>query len=54
MDSIASFHYGNWRALHHHAECITWSFCPPVSMVKDAMETIHTTCELVCSLRGTV
>ena len=21
MDSIASFHYGNWRALHHHAAC---------------------------------
>jgi len=19
--SIASFHYGNWRALHHHAGC---------------------------------
>jgi len=21
MDSIASFHYGKWRALHHHAAC---------------------------------
>jgi len=25
--SIASFHYDNWRALHHHTICITWSFC---------------------------
>ena len=39
--SIASFHYDNWRALHHRAICITWSFCPPVSMVKDAVESIH-------------
>jgi len=23
------------------ADCITWSFCPPVSMVKDAMESIY-------------
>ena len=39
MDSIASFHYGNWRALHHHAAC--WLdhmiFRLPVSMVKDAI-----------------
>jgi len=37
----------NWRALHHHAACwlvnihITWHFCPPVSMVKDVMESIY-------------
>ena len=24
------------------AECITLSFCPPVSMMKDAMEPIYT------------
>jgi len=24
------------------ADCITRSFCPPVSMVKDAMESIYT------------
>jgi len=36
----------NWRALHHHAPCwlanihITWYFCPPVSMVKDGMESV--------------
>ena len=35
------FHYGNWRALSHYATCITWSFCPPVSMVRDARESIY-------------
>ena len=47
-DSIYSiFSLGNWRALHHHAACwlvnihITWHFCPPVSMVKDAMESVY-------------
>ena len=25
------------------ADCITWSFCPPVYMVKDAMEAIYIT-----------
>ena len=49
--SIGGFHsifsLGNWRALHHHAACllvnihITWPFCPPVSMVKDAMESVY-------------
>ena len=35
MDSIVSFHYGNWRALYYLllADCIT------VSIVKDAMES---------------
>ena len=38
-----TFYHGNWRALHHHAACwlvnihITWLFCPPVTMVKNAM-----------------
>ena len=47
MDSIA-YSLGNWRALHHHTPCwlvnihITWPSCPPVSMVKDAMESIYT------------
>ena len=42
------FSLGNWRALHHHAACwlvnilITWHFCSPVSMVKDAMESVYT------------
>ena len=46
LDSIASFHYGNWRALHYHmlADCITELFCPPVSMLKDAMESIYIVC----------
>ena len=38
------FSLGNWRALHHHAACclyVTGHFCPPVSMVKDAMESIY-------------
>ena len=41
------FSLGNWRALHHHAGCwlvnihITWHFCPPVSMVKGAMESMY-------------
>ena len=41
------FSLGNWRALHHHAACwlvnihITWPSCPPVSMVKDAMESVY-------------
>ena len=43
MDSTASFHYGNWRVLHLHVAC--WLhhmiFCPPVSMVKDAMKSIY-------------
>jgi len=39
---------GNWRALHHHTASlfvnihITWPFCPPVSLVKNAMESIYT------------
>jgi len=43
----SNFSLGNWRVLHHHAPCwlvsihITWPFCPPVSMVKDAMESVH-------------
>ena len=43
------FSLGNWRALHHHAAYwlvsihITWHFCPPVSMVKDATEPVYTT-----------
>ena len=48
--TIDGFHsiflLGNWRALHHHAPA-DWSisishdpFCPPVSMVKDAMESV--------------
>ena len=45
MKSTASFHYGNWRALHLFtvllADCVTRSFCTPVSMVKDAMESIY-------------
>ena len=47
-DAMESFWLGNWRALHHHAPRwlvnihITWPFCPPVSMVKDAMESIYT------------
>ena len=50
-DYIDGFHrifsLGNWRAVHHHAFCwlvnihITWHFCPPVSMVKDAMESVY-------------
>ena len=42
------FSLGNWRSLHHHAPCwlvsihITWPFFPPVSMVKDAMESVYT------------
>ena len=45
------FSLGNWRALHHHAPCwlvnihITCHFYPPVSMVKDAMESIYTHCD---------
>ena len=45
MHSI--FSLGNWRALHHHAPYwlvniqITGPFCPPVSMVKDSMDTLH-------------
>ena len=41
------FSLGNWRALHHHAAYwlvnihIRWHFCPPVSMVKDAMESVY-------------
>ena len=41
------FSLGNWRALHHHAPCwlvnihVTWSFCPPISVVKDAMESVY-------------
>ena len=41
-----TFYHGNWRAFHHHAACwlvnihIMWLFCSPVSMVKDAMESI--------------
>ena len=41
------FSLDNWRALQHHAACwlvnihITWHFCPPVSMVKDAMESVY-------------
>ena len=41
------FSLGNWRALYHHAHCwlvnihITWPFCPPVSMAKDAMEPVY-------------
>jgi len=44
------FSLGNWRALHHHSVCwlanihITWHFCPPVSMVKDAMESVYCRC----------
>jgi len=50
VGSIDGFHsifsLGNWRALHHHAPCwmvnihITWPFCPPVSVMKDAMKSI--------------
>ena len=46
-DIYYTFYYGKWRALHHHAACwlvnihITWSFCPPVSMVKNVMESIY-------------
>ena len=38
---------GNWRALHYHAASwlanvhTTWYFCPPVSMVKDDMESVY-------------
>ena len=49
--SIDGFHsifsLGNWKGSHHHAACwlvnihITWPFCPPVSVVKDAMEFIY-------------
>ena len=41
------FSLDNWRALHHHVPCwlvnihITWHFCPSVSMVKDAMESVY-------------
>jgi len=41
------FLLGNWRPLHHHAACwlvnihITQYFCPPVSMVKDVMESVY-------------
>ena len=44
MDSIASFATGGH---YHHAACwlvnshITWPFCPPVSMVKDATESVY-------------
>ena len=40
------FSLGNWRALHHYAACslvnihTIWHFCPPVSMVKDAIEPV--------------
>ena len=41
------FSLGNWRTLHHYAPYwlvnihVTWPFCPPVSMVKDAMESVY-------------
>jgi len=41
-----SCYYGNWR----HYICwlvsiyITWSFCPPVSMVKNVLEYIYIHC----------
>jgi len=41
------FSLGNWTALHHHAPCrlvnihITWPSCPPVSVVKDAIEFVY-------------
>ena len=45
---IQAFHWATGpRALQHHAPCwlvnihITWPFCPPVSMVKDAMESMR-------------
>ena len=34
------FRYGNYITVLL-ADCITWSFCPPVSIVKDAMESIY-------------
>ena len=44
----STFSLGNWRALHHHPAywlvniyIIIWPFCPPVSMVKDGMESIY-------------
>jgi len=33
------FHYGNWRALHHLL-IATHGLCPPVPMVRDAMESV--------------
>ena len=34
------FRYGNYITVLL-ADCITWSFCPPGSIVKDAMESIY-------------
>ena len=55
IDTIDGFHsifsLGNWRTLHHHAPYwlvnihITWPFCPLVSMVKDAMESVYSMCK---------